>query len=340
MARSPRIEIKGGLYHVTCHGDREEPIFVDDDDREIFIATLGQTCKRAGIVIHAFALMNNHYHLLLETPAGNLVAGMRWFQTTYTARFNSRHRLGGHLFQGRYKALLIDPNVPEYSRTVADYVHLNPVRAGLVQSEEELAIFPWCSYRFYASAKGLPEWLRIATIYQGHGLTCERGADQQRFRQYMAERIDRELEEKRRPIEAQKDVSWSMIRQGWVLGTEAFRDRIEVLVRARIAKGKRESYSGSDLRRHDQKQAVGLLGKALERLQLDIDQMRAMKKNDLRKQATAWLLKSRTTVGNQWICETLKMGDRSNVNRAMHQLELVQNRQIKRIRNLLSQCPD
>jgi putative transposase len=328
------------MYHVMCRGDRREAIFFGDDDRELFLATLGQACKRAGIVIHAFALMGNHYHLLLETPAGNLVAAMRWFQTTYTVRFNTRHRLSGHLFQGRYKALLVDPDTPEYGRTVADYIHLNPVRAGLVHSEQELASYPWCSYQFYASAKGLPEWLTTGAIYRDHGLKCKLAADQRRFRQYMSGRIDEELEKKRRPTEVQKDVLWAMIRRGWVLGSATFRERMEELICAGLTKRKRESYSGGGLRRHDQKQAEGLLGKALERLRLDIDQMRAMKKNDLRKQATAWLLKSQTTVGNRWICETLRMGDRSNVNRAMHRVELAQDRQIKRIRNILHQCSD
>ena len=100
MPRAPRIEYGGALYHVMCRGDRREAIFRGDPDREMFLKTLGESCERAGFVVHSYVLMSNHYHLLLETPAGNLVAGMRWFQSTYTARFNARERKGGHVFQG------------------------------------------------------------------------------------------------------------------------------------------------------------------------------------------------------------------------------------------------
>ena len=105
MPRKPRVEFAGAVYHVMCRGDRQEEIFWEDGDRECFLDTLWESCDRTGWQIHAYVLMGNHYHLLLETPEANLVAGMRWFQGTYTARFNARHRVCGHLFQGRYKAL-------------------------------------------------------------------------------------------------------------------------------------------------------------------------------------------------------------------------------------------
>ena len=105
MPRKARVEFAGAVYHLLDRGDRREAIFLDDRDRENFLTTLGQVCERAGWRVHACVLMTNHYHLLVETPQANLVAGMRWFQTTYTVRFNRRHRLSGHLFQGRYKAV-------------------------------------------------------------------------------------------------------------------------------------------------------------------------------------------------------------------------------------------
>ena len=104
MARKGRIEFSGAVYHVLDRGDRREAIVRTDNDRAAFVRTLGQVCGRAGWRLHAFVLMSNHCHLLIETPQANLVAGMRWFQTTWTVRFNRRHRLSGHLFQGRYKA--------------------------------------------------------------------------------------------------------------------------------------------------------------------------------------------------------------------------------------------
>jgi len=102
MPRSPRIEFPGAIYHVLARGDRREPIVLGDDDRWMFLRTLGEMAKRTGIRVHAYALMDNHYHLVLETPKANLVAGMQWFQTTYTQRFNARNGKWGHLFGGRY----------------------------------------------------------------------------------------------------------------------------------------------------------------------------------------------------------------------------------------------
>jgi REP element-mobilizing transposase RayT len=147
MPRKVRIEFAGALYHIVCRGDRREEIFQDDKDRELFLSTLGQVCERCGFIVHSYVLMRNHYHLLLETPAGNLVAGMKWFQGTYSVRFNTRHRLTGHLFAGRYKAVLVEREEPSYGRVVSDYIHLNPARAGLVNGENpRLGSFRWSSF--------------------------------------------------------------------------------------------------------------------------------------------------------------------------------------------------
>jgi len=108
MARKLRVEYEGAIYHVMNRGDRREAIFKDDQDREQFLATLGEGCGKTDWQVHAFCLMPNHFHLVLETPRANLVTGMKWFLGTYTGRFNRRHKLFGHLFSGRYKALIVD----------------------------------------------------------------------------------------------------------------------------------------------------------------------------------------------------------------------------------------
>src|SRR4026208_1064958 len=119
-----------------------------------FLKTLGEVCERTGWRVHAWVLMSNHYHFLIETPQPNLVAGMRWFQTTYTVRFNRRHRLCGHLFQGRYKSVVVDSEERGYLATLSDYIHLNPVRARMISLEERLFDYRWSSYRFYAAETG------------------------------------------------------------------------------------------------------------------------------------------------------------------------------------------
>ena len=124
MPRQLRIEYPGAIYHVMNRGDRREAIFLDDVDHRRFLETLGEGCLKADWQVRAYCLMRNHFHLVVETPNGNLVAGMRWFLSTYTARFNRRHKLFGHLFSGRCKALMVDGSGNGYLKTVCDYVHV------------------------------------------------------------------------------------------------------------------------------------------------------------------------------------------------------------------------
>ena len=133
MARSIRIEYPGAFYHVMARGNRREPIFWNEEDRAVFLRTLGEACGMTGWRAHAWVLMGNHYHLLLETPESNLVSGMQWMQNTWTRRFNSRHQVWGRLFGDRYKAVLVEGS-GYYYETLLDYIHLNPVRAGLIKA--------------------------------------------------------------------------------------------------------------------------------------------------------------------------------------------------------------
>ena len=154
MARKLRVEYPGALYHVMNRGDHREPIFRDDLDRKCFVATLGEACVKTGWQVPAYGLMPNHFHLVVETPQGNLVAGMKWLLGTYTGRFNRRHKLFGHLFSGRYKSLVVDGSGTGYLKTVCDYVHLNPVRAKLIEREQKLgAMGSWSNVSNLLAAK-------------------------------------------------------------------------------------------------------------------------------------------------------------------------------------------
>jgi REP element-mobilizing transposase RayT len=147
MARPLRIEFDGALYHVTSRGNGKRDIFLDDTDRLIFLDTLEEVIKKFNWLSHAYCLMNNHYHLLVETPDGNISSGMRHLNGVYTQRFNKRHNKVGHLFQGRYKAILI--NKESHLLEVARYIVLNPVRAKLVEKPQ---FWKWSS--FSATAYG------------------------------------------------------------------------------------------------------------------------------------------------------------------------------------------
>ena len=141
MARPIRIEFEGALYHVTSRGDRCEAIYEDDADRERFLEVLGQVVEDFNWVVHAYCLMSNHYHLVIETPDANLAKGMRQLNGVYTQYSNRRHQRSGHLFQGRYKAILVDAD--SYLLELARYVVLNPVRARMVRKP---GAWPWSSY--------------------------------------------------------------------------------------------------------------------------------------------------------------------------------------------------
>src|SRR5258708_4224249 len=137
MARALRIEYPGAVYHVMARGNHGHDIFRDDVDRRSFLETLGEACEKTGWVVHAYVLMSNHYHLVVNTPEDNLGAGMKWLQGVYPQGYNRRHNLRGHLFQGRYKAVVVDGEEEPYFQVVSTYVHLNPARAKLIRIGEE-----------------------------------------------------------------------------------------------------------------------------------------------------------------------------------------------------------
>jgi len=154
MARPIRIEFSGALYHITSRGDRRENIYEDDQDRGCFLAILEQVIKDYNWICYAYCLMNNHYHLVIETPDSNLSKGMRQINGVFTQTSNRRHGRSGHLFQGRYKSILIDAEC--YFLELTRYVVLNPVRAGLVELPEQ---WHWSSYKAVTGENQTPQWL-------------------------------------------------------------------------------------------------------------------------------------------------------------------------------------
>lgn len=155
MSRPLRIELAGAVHHVTSRGDGRDDIFLSDEDRRIWLSTFGQACKRFNWVCHAFCLMSNHYHVVIETPDANLSAGRRQLNGVYTQRFNRQHQRVGHVFQGRYKAILVEKD--SYLLELARYVVLNPLRAGMVRRLEQWA---WSSYLPTCGQAAKPDWLQ------------------------------------------------------------------------------------------------------------------------------------------------------------------------------------
>ena len=154
MARPLRIAYPGAFYHITSRGNERKAIFKSKRDREKFLEYCKSAVLRYDAVIHAYCLMDNHYHILLETPSGNLSQIMRHINGAYTTYFNVKRSRVGHLFQGRYKSILVD--IDEYAKELSRYIHLNPVRAKMVDAP---AAYEWSSYNYFTGNRKPPEWL-------------------------------------------------------------------------------------------------------------------------------------------------------------------------------------
>ena len=180
MARPLRLEFPGAIYHVTARGNARAAIFLDDEDRGLFVGVLAECVSRFGWLCHAYCLMDNHYHLLIETPGGNLSAGMRQLNGIYTQRFNRRHGRVGHIFQGRFKAILVERD--SYLLELCRYVVLNPVRAGMVR---EVAQYAWSSYPAMMGEAAAPQWLHTDWLLRQFG--SGRAVARRRYAKFVSE---------------------------------------------------------------------------------------------------------------------------------------------------------
>lgn len=237
MARALRVVIPGGWYHVTSRGQRREALFHQEVDRRRFLGLVSELPDRYGVEIHAYVLMDNHYHLLVRTPLGNLSHAIRWLNVTYGIRFNWAHRQCGPVFQGRFKGVLIEGR--EGVSEVARYVHLNPVRItglGLGKADQRRAAvigtedpgrelvrrrlrvlrdWRWSSWRMYSGAEPSPAWLETGTILGGCGGRSV--VEQRRALQDFTET----------PVRQGKlESPWERLIGGLVLGSAEFAQRV------------------------------------------------------------------------------------------------------------------
>ena len=304
MARKLRIQYPGGIYHIMSRGDRREPIFKDDVDRQRFLSTLAEACAKTSWQVHAYCLMSNHFHLVVETPQANLVAGMKWFLGTYTSRFNRRHKMFGHLFSGRYKSLIVDGSGNGYLKTVCDYVHLNPLRARLLAPKESLRQYRWSSYPLYLQPpRRRPAWLRVDRLLGEWRISKDDARGRRRFGAEM---------ESRRSGEAGEE--FKAVRRGWCLGGEAFRQ--ELL--EQIAEQRGAFHYGEELAESAEQRARRLMDGALKKKGWTGRDLKGMRKGDLFKVRLAERLRAETTVPLAWIAEQLHMGTRGHLTHLLY----------------------
>ena len=294
MPRKLRVEYPGAIYHVMNRGDRREPIFKDDVDRRRFLETLEEVCGKTDWQVLAYCLMPNHFHLVVETPQANLVAGMKWFLGTYTSRFNRRHKLSGHLFSGRYKALIVDGSGDGYLRTVCDYVHLNPVRAKLLGLDQPLREYRWSSYGEYLKRpRKRAAWLRVERLLGEMGIPQDSTAGRRQFERMM---------EQRRGLEDPQGLK--AVRRGWFLGDEPFRQ--ELL--EQMARKMGRNHGGSERQETEEAQAERIVVEELQRRKWGPSELEQRRKGDPEKVRIARRLRMETTMTLNWIAQRLKMG--------------------------------
>ncbi len=247
MGRAWRIEYEGAIYHLISRGNDGQDIYLNDSDRNLFLDTISEMSERFEVDVLAYVLMSNHYHLLVKTRRANLKKAMQWFGTTYTRRFNNRNSKTGHLFQGRYKSILVQNDA--YAMRLSCYIHRNPLRARIVS---RLVDYKWSSYPIYAYSRNGPDWLTTKSIlsyFKGSG----------KNRQYR-EKVQKYADEEERLLED--------IHHGMILGAKTF-----------VKKIKRQFLPDtSDIALPQQKQLAkdinieDVLPKLAELVQVDLDQ--------------------------------------------------------------------
>ena len=215
MARPLRIEYPGALYHVTARGNARQDIFLDDEDRRRFLGVLGHVVARFYLRLHAYCLMDNHFHLVVETPKANLSKAMRQLNGVYTQAFNRLHGRVGHVLQGRFKAIIVDRN--NYLLELCRYVVLNPVRAKATRKADT---YPWSSYQATSGLTSTPSFLTVDWLLSQFGR--QRAAAQRKYRAFVAEGIG-------------QPSAWEQVQGQVLLGSDRFVTRLVPALREKRA---------------------------------------------------------------------------------------------------------
>ena len=294
MARKLRLEFPGAIYHVINRGNYRRWIFEQERTQAAFERCLFEAVERNSWLLRAFVIMGNHYHLALETPEGNLVSGMQWLQATFANRFNRFRDAHGHLFQGRYKSLLLENGEP--LGQVCHYIHLNPVRAGVLPVER-LPSYRYGSYWYLHQPARRPPFLRMDAALAGAGGLSDSAAGRRSYQSY--------LEWQAVDGPAGKTKAYVNLSHGWAIGSREFKaalveeHKIDPQVRALEAQGADEV---RELRWEK------MLRTALGALQKTGDEVIAARKSARWKLAVANWMKTRTPVSNPWLAIHLNLG--------------------------------
>ena len=297
MPRKLRLEYAGACYHVINRGNYRRDLFAGEGAAAAFERVLFEACERFGWRLHAFVIMRNHFHLALETPEPNLSAGMKWLQATWVSRFNRWRGVTGRPFQGRFKALHVEPG--HSLAQVAHYIHLNPVRAKVV-SADRLATFRWSSLHYFPG-KNRPSWLVPGTVLTESGDLADSKAGWKCYLGYLAVLAEEETEARER--------RFAKLSRGWCIGTVKFREalRQELAVRKGLEVNRFAGLEPEERQAEREAAWEEQLQAASKALRINLAALPA-RKSAPDKVALAALVKRTTSASNGWLARRLAMG--------------------------------
>jgi REP element-mobilizing transposase RayT len=312
MARKLRVEYAGSCYHVLNRGNYRRDLFAGEGAAESFRACLFEAAGRFGWRVHAFVIMRNHFHLALETPEPNLSDGMRWLQGTWAVRFNRFRGESGRPFQGRYKALHVEPG--HALAQVAHYIHLNPVRAKVVPAERLLE-FGWSNLPLFA-ARARPACLEPATVLKESGELSDTPAGWRRYVNYLGVLAEEDVQ--------RRGAKFGRLGRGWAIGSAAFKAELRKELLAGGAAATRFELLGADSVAHRELKAElweERLQAAARALGLDLGAL-PPRKSAADKVRLAALVRASSSVTNGWLARRLQMGAPASVSQYVRRFRL------------------
>ncbi|MEZ5276003.1 MAG: transposase [Opitutaceae bacterium] len=301
MPRPLRMEFEGGVYHVINRGNYRQDVFKAERTKAAFLKCLNETCEKTDWRIHAWCVMSNHFHLAVETPQANLVDGMSWLQGTFSTRFNRLRKEQGHLFQGRYRSLIVDPG--ESLGSLCHYIHLNPVRAGLCDVSR-LAKWPWSSACWLFNPRLREKWFEPEEFLRSSGNLADTTAGRRKYADY--------LEWLACDEQARKELRFDQMSKGWAIGTKSFKKDLLKDHQAYAAARRLGEVDLEDAREAALQEVLDVL---LRKLGQSRKNIASDGKFEKWKIAVAAAMKSRTTVSNTWLKENLGMGSIHEISR-------------------------
>lgn len=310
MSRSLRIEKENGVYHIINRGNYRQDLFINEGAHLSFENCLFEACEKCGWVLEGFCVMTNHFHLVVRTPKGNLIYGMKWLQSTFANRYHKFRKVHGKLFQGRYKSLIVEKD--SHLGALLHYVHLNPARAGIV-TIDQLKDYRWSSYWYLFNKRTRPEFLDCSGALEAAGGLADTPRGRWKYQDY--------LKWLSSDVAAQKEMAFEKMCRGWALGTKDFKkalleeaesneDDVEAEFQKTIPR-----YDGKSLREANEIRWEMFLEKGLSALGKETPSIATDLKSAEWKVRLAALLKQKTSATNVWITRQLNMGTPDAVSR-------------------------